>query len=136
MKILISEEHYRNLPDSHPYITNEKFELMKKFISYCKEQLGINNKLTIKLKSNRDGELSTFAHYVPSDKSLCIYVKNRHIGDILRSIAHELKHVQQDVNGELRSDSGEDGSFHENEANSFAGVMLRKFGREFPQIFE
>jgi hypothetical protein len=136
MKILITEQQYSNLPDSHPYITDEKFELMKKFISSCKEQLNIKQKLAIKLKTKRDGELSTFAHYKPSDKSLCVYVKNRHIGDILRSIAHELKHVQQDLNGELTNLSGEDGSPHENEANSFAGVMMRKFGRINPQIFE
>lgn len=136
MKILITEQQYKSLPDSHPYITDEKFELMKKFISACKEQLNIKQKLAIKLKTKRDGELSTFAHYKPSDKSLCIYVKNRHIGDILRSIAHELKHVQQDLNGELTNRSGEDGSPHENEANSFAGVMMRKFGRKNPQIYE
>lgn len=136
MKVLITEEQYRSLPDSHPYITDEKFELMKKFISYCKEQLNIKQKLAIKLKTKRDGELSTFAHYKPSDKSLCIYVKNRHIGDILRSIAHELKHVQQDLNGELTINSGEDGSPHENEANSFAGIVMRKFGKKFPIIYE
>ena len=136
MKILLTEEQFQNIPNSKPYLTDEKFELLKKFIVSCKKELQLDNKLTFKFKSKRDGELSTYAHYSPSEKKICVYIKNRSLGDILRSIAHELKHAQQDFNGELTADSGKDGSPHENEANSFAGVMLRKFGREFPMIFE
>jgi hypothetical protein len=40
------------------------------------------------------------------------------------------------LEGRLTPSSGEDGSSEENEANSFAGVMMRKFGREYPQIYE
>ena len=36
----------------------------------------------------------------------------------------------------LYPDSGEDGSNEENEAHSFSGLMIRKFGREKPKIYE
>jgi predicted nucleic-acid-binding Zn-ribbon protein len=42
----------------------------------------------------------------------------------------------QNRRGELDQDSGEDGSPIENEANATAGIIMRKFGRENPQIFE
>jgi hypothetical protein len=136
MKILLSEEQYKNLPNSQPYISDKNFELLKKFISNCKKELEVDHPLTVKLKGARGGDLETFAYYKPEDKSIGVYVKDRHLGDIMRSIAHELKHLQQDLNKQLGAKSGEDGSTHENEANSFAGVMMRKFGREFPQIYE
>ena len=136
MKILLSEEHYKNLPNSSPFISNEKFELLKKFIVNCKKELGVKKPLQIKMKAKRDGELATFAHYDLSSGEICVYVKDRHIGDIMRSVAHELKHVEQHLKGMLNADSGNDGSPHENEANSFAGIMMRKFGKDFPEIYE
>jgi hypothetical protein len=58
------------------------------------------------------------------------------MADILRTLAHELVHHMQNGKGELNSDSGEDGSPTENEANATAGLIMRKFGRENPEIFE
>jgi ribosomal protein S27AE len=58
------------------------------------------------------------------------------MADILRTLAHELVHHMQNGKGELDSDSGEDGSPSENEANSTAGIIMRKFGRDNPEIFE
>jgi hypothetical protein len=42
----------------------------------------------------------------------------------------------QNLDKRLTSTSGEDGSPDENEANSLAGVIMRKFGRDNPQIYE
>jgi hypothetical protein len=56
------------------------------------------------------------------------------MADILRTLAHELVHHHQKLNGDELD--GEDGSDTENEANARAGVIMRKFGRENPEIFE
>ena len=37
----------------------------------------------------------------PSDKSITLFVKDRHIKDILRSAAHELIHHNQNIEGRL-----------------------------------
>ena len=55
--------------------------------------------------------------------------------DILRTIAHELVHRKQDELGLLNSDSGKTGSKHENQANSIAGILLRTFGKNNPEVF-
>lgn len=136
MKLLITEEQYKKL--SNPIVSNnvnEKLPLIKKFVNYCKANLSINDKIKV-LLTDKKSRTKTFAHFSPSEGSLTVYIKNRHIGDVLRSIAHELKHHQQNINGILTHKSGEDGSPEENEANSFAGMMMRKFGRENPQIYE
>lgn len=136
MKLLITEEQYKHLTsNSVSNDINENMPLIKTFVNFCKDDLCIKRKIKVILTDDKS-KTKTFAHFSPSEDSLTVYVKNRHIGDILRSIAHELKHFQQKLNGELNPSSGEDGSPEENAANSFAGVMLRKFGRENPQIFE
>jgi Zn-dependent peptidase ImmA (M78 family) len=56
------------------------------------------------------------------------------MADILRTLAHELVHHMQNLNGDELN--GEDGSDTENEANAMAGVIMREFGRENPEIFE
>jgi len=56
--------------------------------------------------------------------------------DVLRSIAHELMHMKQELENRLYDNSGEDGSSEENEAHAFSGLMIRKYGRETPKIYE
>jgi hypothetical protein len=56
------------------------------------------------------------------------------MADILRTLAHELVHHMQNLNGDELN--GDDGSGIENEANAMAGVIMREFGRENPEIFE
>ena len=70
----------------------------------------------------------------PNNDKIWLYVKNRNMADLLRTLAHELVHHMQNTNGEELN--GEDGSNIENEANAMAGVIMREFGRENPEIFE
>ncbi|HWY36843.1 MAG TPA: hypothetical protein VNX68_19515, partial [Nitrosopumilaceae archaeon] len=66
-----------------------------------------------------------------------IYTKNRNmLADPLRSLAHEIRHFKQKLDGVLNEKSGEDGSPHENEANSFSGYMIRKFGKQHREIYK
>jgi hypothetical protein len=39
-------------------------------------------------------------------------------------------------NNELNADSGKDGSPHENEANAQAAVVMRKWGKMHPELFQ
>jgi Zn-dependent peptidase ImmA (M78 family) len=81
--------------------------------------------------------LVTTASY--GNNKVKIYAKDRAIVDIMRSIAHELTHLKQDVEGRL-NDKNHDkdnsaGSPIENEANATAGTIMRKFGEEYPEIY-
>jgi hypothetical protein len=111
-------------------------DLVKKFIIFVSQNLGLNKECKIFLSSKRNQYLETTASYNPNNDHIWIYVKNRNmLGDVLRSLAHELMHFKQKLRGELHQDSGKDGSPHENEANTFSGIMIRKFGRMFPEIY-
>jgi len=78
----------------------------------------------------------TFGGYAAGRGRIEITIANRHIMDILRTLAHEIVHYKQDLEGVLRDDSGNDGSEHENEANSKAAVIMRVWGKSNPDMFE
>ena len=65
---------------------------------------------------------------------------NRNLADALRTLAHELVHYKQKQEGRLELNnadkSGADGSSIENEANAVAGVILRKYGKLNPDIYQ
>lgn len=112
-------------------------ETLVDFLRFSLSELRLTNIPKIDLISEfiTNSESNSFAAYSPSNKSIVLYVKGRHILDILRSLCHELVHFRQDLNNELTPDSGKTGSPHENEANSLAGQIMRKYGKLHPELF-
>lgn len=118
-------------------LDEKKIELIKKFIIFCCEELGIDSPCIVYLTGERGGPITTTASYNPHSDVIWVYTKNRNmLGDVNRSIAHEIRHYKQKLDNELVENSGETGSKQENEANSFAGVAIRKFGKLHPEIFQ
>lgn len=111
-------------------------ELMKKFIDFTTEYLDIQTPLKIKLTKDREDVVTT-AYYNIEDRVACVYIKDRAIMDIMRSLAHEMVHHLQNERGDLTDalSDGADGSTIENEANAVAGVIMRIFGKQNPEIY-
>jgi len=107
------------------------------FVNFAKQQLGIDDDIKVELAFERTPDLKTTAYYNLTGMIKC-YVKNRAIIDICRSIAHELVHHKQNLEGRLVDavKDGEDGSPIENEANAMAGVIIRRYGKLHPSIYE
>jgi cytidyltransferase-like protein len=115
--------------------TPQKAPLMKKFVEYACNELEVNEpKINIINSPTYSQEYKSFGGYIPSEEKIIVVVHNRNMADILRTLAHELVHHHQKLNGDELN--GEDGSDTENEANARAGIIMRKFGRENPEIFE
>lgn len=115
---------------------NKKIDLIKKFISLCCKNLDIKKPIKIILTTKRGGSIKTTASFNPNNNDIYIYTKLRHVIDICGSIAHEIKHLHQNLQNILTNTSGDDGSEHENEAHIFSGLMKRKFGKKFPEVYE
>jgi hypothetical protein len=115
--------------------TEENFNQIKLFIQFAKEYLGIKEG-QVSLELNRD-RLTTTAAY--ANKEVLVYVKERAVIDIMRSIAHELVHLKQDIEGRLKSADHEQnnaaGSPIEDEANAKAGEIIRQFGSKHQNIY-
>ena len=102
------------------------------FVQYCCDFLELEQKPTIRLTDEIFDE--TFGFFNSEDNSITVSYNRRHQMDVMRTIAHELTHYRQRLDGEELN--GEDGSDHENEANAFAGVMLRQWADKNPHLFK
>ena len=108
--------------------------MFKDFLPLAQEILGINSLPEMRFEAEiNTGSQPSFGMYVNGDNILYVALKNRHPVDILRTVAHELVHYRQDINGELNDQSGETGSPHENQAHEIAGVIMRHFNKKYPQ---
>lgn len=106
-------------------------ELVKKFLPYAIRELDLDSLPDIELVDDSSME-STFGQYGQGKIRVCI--KDRHPNDVLRTLAHELVHWNQDCCGILHSESGATGGDEENEANSVAGIIMRNFNQANPEV--
>jgi len=114
--------------------------VVRKFIPYAKEKMGFDDAPSIYLRTDPKNSESVFgktAHYDPNERSVVLYVHNRHPKDVLRSLSHELVHHAQNCRGEFDRESmvGEQGYAQkdphlrkmEEEAYSVGNLVFRDF---------
>lgn len=110
---------------------------MEDFLPMAMKEIGLDSLPKIKLvRRVPDPEQPTFGKYVNNKHVLYVGVENRHIVDVLRTLAHELVHYKQDTENRLNHHAGDTGSDIENEANAKAGVIMRKFNKAHRHYFE
>jgi hypothetical protein len=131
----VFQERFVPGPILHEGFTPQKAPLMDRFVDYTCDRLNIDKPKVFVINSpTYSQEHKSFGGYYPQQQEIKIVVHNRNMADILRTLAHELVHHMQNLNGDELN--GEDGSPTENEANAMAGIIMREFGRENPEIFE
>jgi len=110
-KIPLSEEVRKIIRNLKPLILKENKtdlsleEVVSEVIKYMSNN-GLEIKPTPKINYLEDEEnskelLGNTAFYDPNDKSISVYVTNRHPKDIIRSICHEYVHAWQDYKGKV-----------------------------------
>lgn len=114
-------------------IDNTIESLLEKFLPLVKEELGLDELPEIVLKSHLEtnGQAS-FGKFVNHDRTVYLAVSQRHPVDILRTLAHELVHYKQELEGKMYNGAGETGSPIENQANEVAGIIMRHFNKKYP----
>lgn len=110
-----------------------KYALVK-FIKFLKDELDLNKPFKVQLVTNRSNDLRTYAYYNPNNGLVKVYYKNRGLADVLRSVAHELIHHLQNQRGQLEFPIQDVGGQIEDEANSVAGQLVKKFGYMNPKL--
>jgi hypothetical protein len=112
-------------------------QIIKYFIKFCQKNLNLDTLPQIELikGSEQSVKNSSFGGY--GGHHIRLSISNRHIMDVCRTLAHELVHFKQDLDGALDTmdDPGADGSPIENEANAKAAVIMRKWGKQYPKLF-
>lgn len=114
----------------------DTFGILLEFIRFAAEYLDLKElpKFDFKFDTKRSVAHHSFGGY--GDQHIEITIVNRHIMDVCRTLAHELVHFKQDLEDRIGPHSGEDGSPIENEANAEAAVIMRKWGKMHPELFD
>jgi hypothetical protein len=115
--------------------------LIRAFYPFAKTKLGFEEPVKVRYITNdvknSEDPLGKTAYYNPEEKSITLFILNRHPKDILRSFAHELTHHAQHCRGDFDSQevSTEDGYAQTNpllrkaeeEAYMLGGMLPRDF---------
>jgi hypothetical protein len=117
----------------------DTYKILHDFVRFAAEDLELKSlpKFDFAFDNFRSVQNKSFGGYAPGGEHITITVKNRHINDVCRTLAHELVHYSQDLKNELEDDgAGATGSPQENEANARAAVIMRNWGKKHPDYFD
>ena len=113
-------------------------EIIRDFLNFVVEKLNIDQVPKLRLKKDPAWSIRnhSFGRYDAATGELIVALGNRHVMDVLRTLAHELTHRKQDEREHMPADAGKTGSEYENEANAQAGVLMREYAELHPEYFE
>lgn len=112
-------------------------DALEDFLPLVMEELKLTNLPKITFRKDVHGKHApTFGKFENEEQKIFVDIENRHPNDILRTLAHELTHYKQYINGEIDEHSGETGTPIENEANAMAGIVMRKFNQKYPHYLQ
>ena len=116
----------------------QRAELLADFIMYCKKEIKIKTLPNIEFTSDNKWtkKIHAMGQYQNEAESIRVYIKNRNLADICRTLAHELTHHKQNEDVLLYKGSGKTASDVENEAHVVASVIMRNYGLKHPEIYE
>ena len=113
-------------------------KILHRFYKSCVHKLELKNPPRLRLETTPDWsrENGSFGQYESETNTLILATAGRHVLDILRTMAHEMTHRQQDEREPLPIDAGETGSPWEDQANAMAGRIMRDWAEEQPEMFD
>lgn len=111
-----------------PELDDFTLKLIAKYVKYAVGELGLENEpIKIRLLGKNPDEPITTGAYSPADKTISSIAGGRHMIDFCRTIAHEMAHMKQDMDGRIKGVQQEIGGEIENEANIFSGIVTKHF---------
>ncbi len=110
-------------------MTPQKLEVIKDFISFTKQKLGIQERAFVSLTGDRSDVVRTTAAYSPMESKNFVRCNGRALIDILRSIGHEMVHNKQREAGVFKAGEAVQniGGVAEDQANAIAGILIKDF---------
>lgn len=100
---------------------------LQKFIEFAAKELGLEEIPIIYFSGHKEDKFNAFGH--TKDENITVRVSERHPGDVMRTIAHELVHY-------LRNGQQNENTEKEDDANALAGRIMRKYNIKNPKLFK
>jgi hypothetical protein len=105
---------------------------VRDFVKWARPQLGIRGPIRVRLRNQAlSGSHVSFGGFDTHTSIITVSIGDRHEWDILRTLGHELVHLHQSQLQALTSGDGATGSDVENQANAFAGVLMRNWADRY-----
>ena len=106
------------------------------FIKFVYDRLHIDAPLPrIKLQQEKESpDQNRTGWYNPDTNEMWVYTGNRNLIDILRTVAHELAHHKQRLDGDTAANT--ELADLEGQADQVAGIIMKIYVRKHPEIIE
>jgi hypothetical protein len=109
-------------------------DALRDFLPLCVNHLQLKTLPKVTFQPTvESGHQASFGSYDADTDTVQLAINNRQPVDILRTLAHELVHASQREKGQIGPNDWRTGSPIENSANAGAGIIMRKFAKEYPQ---
>ncbi len=117
-------------------VETDEVKQINDFIEWSMKTLHVKNKP--KFTFSKDTEEAQEGHHTGrhSGDEIWVYIGNRNLIDIFRTIFHELVHQRQDELGMIKNGDSYPGSPIEAMADMLAGKYIKIYGKEHPEIFQ
>ena len=116
-----------------PKLKKHHDEFIKKFIKHLQTEYPLKEDIKILFMNDRKGKMSTGSRR--DDHLIKVLVKGRLNRDILRTLSHEWVHEFQ-MSIQKRKHGPDIGGKNEDEANAFAGQLIKQFEKKYPKLEE
>lgn len=107
---------------------------VKNFAKFASDKLGIKKIPEIIFVHHENDKKSSFGSYCPVQDNITVRTIDRHPLDVMRTVAHELVHHKQRLDG--KELDGATGSESENEASMKASEIMRAYASSNPKTFK
>jgi hypothetical protein len=127
---------YRRVAESVD--NSQNLDQIKEFVQWSIKTLNIQKPYP-KISLSRDTEQAQKDHRTglhTDDGHITVYIENRNLVDIFRTIFHELVHHRQDQLNMIGPDDSYPGSPVEAMADMMAGKYIKIYGKQHPEIFQ
>ena len=105
--------------------------MLVEFIGFAAKKLELGDEpVVVTLLHANPGRPITTGAFDTGDRSICTIIGGRHFIDYCRTIAHEMVHLRQCVDGRTDGQIQEIGGDIEDEANSKAGQIIKEYTKK------
>jgi hypothetical protein len=112
-------------------------QTLKHFVQFVARDLDLRDEPEIEFSAKKKNESDhNTGWYSPDTNTIWVYTGNRNLIDILRTVAHELRHRMQGQDDRIDSEGTYPGHPLEQEADAYAGYIVKVYGEKHPHIMQ
>lgn len=124
------------MPYNEAIESDSEIEQINEFIAWSKKILHIKSDPQFTFSKDTDAAQKGHHTGVHSGNKIWVYIGNRNLVDIFRTVFHELVHQRQEELGMIKDGDSYPGSPIEVMADMLAGKYIKIYGKRHPEIFQ